>query len=315
MSIRTRLESPAALLHDFLFKPEPIGFLPWIRVAAGTLICLKLAALQPDLGFFFAEDGVLPLEQARNAAPWVATHWYALAPSAAESWRLLNAAAFCASLLGLVLGVLFRPMAILLFVWMGTLQGRNELVWNSADRLLMILLLFLCFSHADSGLSWFQRESLHVRARFSPFARRLIQLQMTLVYFATAAAKSSGRMWQDGTAVLPVLQLEEFFHGPLGPLRDSIWFSRLASWSTLVIEFAAATLIWVPALRLPVIGVTLLFHLGLDYSLNIPLFQWLMIAGLCSHLDPRLAETWAEAIQRRLARLEIARARLTGSAP
>ena len=59
------------------------------------------------------------------------------------------------------------------------------------------------------------------------------------------------------------------------------------TWGTLLVEFALGALVWFRDLRYPVLLAGLLLHLGLEYSMIIQLFQWVMISAYVLFIDPR----------------------------
>jgi hypothetical protein len=61
---------------------------------------------------------------------------------------------------------------------------------------------------------------------------------------------------------------------------------RLGTWAAMVAELCIGVLIWVPKLRYKVLLLGLLFHLTLDYSLNIPMFQWDILPAYLLFIDP-----------------------------
>ena len=61
---------------------------------------------------------------------------------------------------------------------------------------------------------------------------------------------------------------------------------KLGSWSALALEFSLGVLIWVRDFRYVLLSMGLLFHLWLEYSLNIPLFQWDILSAYVLFVDP-----------------------------
>jgi hypothetical protein len=82
-----------------------------------------------------------------------------------------------------------------------------------------------------------------------------------------------------GTALFYVYHLDEFRHFPLPFCFFYPAVLRLGDWLALALEFSLGALIWVKELRYILLGLGLLFHLWLEYSLNIPLFQWDILSG------------------------------------
>ena len=113
----------------------------------------------------------------------------------------------------------------------------------------------------------------------------MIQIQTAVVYFATFYWKTLGRTWLNGTAVYYVLHLVEDRHFPL-PAIDNLFVLTLLTWGTLAIEFSMGTLVWFRELRYPVLLAALCLHMGIEYALNIPLFEWISIAPYVTFIYP-----------------------------
>jgi hypothetical protein len=73
---------------------------------------------------------------------------------------------------------------------------------------------------------------------------------------------------------------------------EHMWTIKLWSWFTLVVELALGTLVWIKELRYPVLLAGILLHLGIDYSMNIPLFALVMISAYVTFVDPSDLERW-----------------------
>ena len=121
----------------------------------------------------------------------------------------------------------------------------------------------------------------------------MIQIQSALAYFGTFYWKTLGKTWLDGTALYYSTRLEEFRRFPMPSLENPL-ILKLASWSTLFIEFAAGVLVWFRDLRYIVLLLGLCLHLSIEYSMNIPLFQWVIISTYVTFIYPEdLARAWA----------------------
>jgi hypothetical protein len=90
--------------------------------------------------------------------------------------------------------------------------------------------------------------------------------------------------------VFHVFELQRF------PLPDWLLqpgILKLGTWSAMVLEFSLGTLIWVRRMRYKVLAAGLLFHLSLEYSLNIPMFQWDVLSAYLLFIDPSdLQRAW-----------------------
>jgi predicted DCC family thiol-disulfide oxidoreductase YuxK len=118
-----------------------------------------------------------------------------------------------------------------------------------------------------------------------PWAWRLAQVQVSICYLTTFLLKMPGTLWPNGTAIYYPISTPEFRRFPL-PFVDAqhIWLINVLTYGTLAIELALGTLVWVPRLRLYVLAAGVLLHLGIEYSLNIPLFGWLMVTSYLSFI-------------------------------
>jgi hypothetical protein len=78
------------------------------------------------------------------------------------------------------------------------------------------------------------------------------------------------------------------------PVLENGLLLRLATWSALLTEFAVGTLIWIRKLRYWILLLGVCLHLSIEYSMNVPLFQWIIMAGYVTFIDPRdLSRSWA----------------------
>jgi hypothetical protein len=135
----------------------------------------------------------------------------------------------------------------------------------------------------------------------------MIQIELALLYFVTFWWKSTGAAWVNGTAVYYLNHLTEYQGLPLPSWFQHPVFEKLGSWLTLAIEFSLGVLIWFKELRYPVLLLGLLFHLFLEYRLDVPLFQWTVLSAYVLFIDPHdldRAWTWIRrAVARKVSRV------------
>jgi len=115
----------------------------------------------------------------------------------------------------------------------------------------------------------------------------MIQLQLALMYLVAFLLKIRGAPWLQGTALFYVYHLDELRRFPLPG-----WFYypivlKIGSWFALLLEFSLGVLIWVKEFRYVLMALGLMFHLFLEYSLNIPLFQWDILSAYVLFIDPK----------------------------
>jgi len=264
------------------FFYEPASPLPVAvyRAMYGFLVLVNVLLLLPDAADWFSELGVVPLSIEHKLEPMSRLDLMALLPGTPEAARIyllvLAAAAAC-----LMLGFYTRIAAVVTYLGLTSLHHRNVFILHGGDTLLRVMGFYLVFADAGARLSldrWFSGEK-RPPPNVAPWAQRLMQLQLCALYLFTSLSKMSGNLWADGTAVYYVLNLDEFRRFPVPLVADYLPLVKLATWGTLVVEFSLATLIWVYEWRYKVLLAGLLLHLGIEWSMNVPLFQWAAIAG------------------------------------
>ncbi len=98
---------------------------------------------------------------------------------------------------------------------------------------------------------------------------------------------------RDGTALYYVSLMHDHFgrwHLPM-EFYTHRTILMVMTWSVLVIELALPLTLWVRPLSKGAILVGVLFHLGIETSMHLFLFQWLMILGLLTFYPQRKANS------------------------
>lgn len=274
--------------NEFWFKPcspVPLGL---FRLLFGLLALAYALMLFPDRWLWFSEQGALPLAVSNryNGAGAGGYRLELLNWTGADHVLTLFFVVFLLASLGLTLGLWTRPCAFVVFLCLNSLHNRNNVIHNSGDTVMMVMSIYLVLAPSGAACSldrlWriFKGQEGDQPPLVVPWVQRLMQLQVSIVYACTGLSKSSGSLWQEGTAAYYPLQLPESARFKM-PLMDAnhLWAINLLTWGTVASELALGFLIWVPRLRLYVLALGVLLHLGIEYSLNIPLFSFLMIAS------------------------------------
>ena len=278
------------LWDDFWFKPQPPTAMALFRIAYGLIVLQFGLLLHPNLTAFFGEGAIVSLPSARMFAGAPQLNVLLLLPQNDSALQVFFAVFMAASVF-LTLGLMSRLSAAIVFLAFVSLDFRDPFVFNSGDNFLRLGAFYLMLSHAGAA---FSLDSAIKRALgqgdhppvYAPWAQRLLQVQLVLIYCDTFWTKIVSEQWIDGTAVYYALRLQEFERLPVPHLLGSVVASKVLSWTTLLLELAGWTLIWVRDLRYPVLGALALFHLCLDWTLNIPQFQWIMLASMIAWIEP-----------------------------
>jgi len=299
MSLRTLLGQ----IDDFFNRPG--SALPYavFRIVFGLVLLANALLLLPDINMWFSDQGVLPSHvdpqlvglNRLNVFAW----W-------GSSTAFVNGAfaALILSILCVILGFQTRLACIVVFVLVTSFYHRNVYVLHAGDVLLRITCLFLCFSDCGLRLSV---DRLIKLARglaqpgddpqTSPLAMRLIQLQLCIVYGVAAGLKSNGAPWIDGTAVYLVYQLESFARFPVPEFMHSLPMARFLTWSTLFLEAAFPIFVWFRETRWIALISLFLFHMGLEYVLNVQMFQYIITSLFILFILPKEFQRAAAIVQ------------------
>lgn len=287
--------------------PAPCAPLGCFRILLGLLVLAHLALLWPDLEAWYGPHGVISRETARTVSGGRGWSLFdILPPHAAASWVFWGCAL---GSVGMTIGLLSRGSAILVFVTLVSLHHRNPLILNSGDAFLRICCFFMMFAPLGASCS-VDRLIAIARGKVGPepatappWAARLIQFQLALVYLHTFLWKVRGSDWLDGTALYYSSRLADFWRFPVPYLFEHLWTIKLLTWGTLAVELALGLFLWVREWRPWILLSGVLLHLGIGYSMNIPLFAPTMLSAYVLFLNMDSAQRCLRALDARVRRL------------
>jgi hypothetical protein len=111
--------------------------------------------------------------------------------------------------------------------------------------------------------------------------------------------KFSGKDWLDGTAMYYVVHIDDHFGKLFSPdlLFGYMGSLKFLTYKTLLLETLAPITLWFDRTRNATLIVLFLFHLGIDISMNLEMFHWIMIVGWLSFLAQPLLEYKEEPVE------------------
>lgn len=303
----------AASWNDFWFTPTPTSTLALVRIAYGTVLLAWCALISFDLIAFFSDSGILP-EAVNRPYAWSLLEVFSSDAALFILFGVLVVAAGC-----LLVGFHTRLAAAVAFVVLVSFERRNVLVLNAADILLRLFGLYLALAPAGAALS-VDRWRRH-RDRFwefparAPWALRLIQIQVSVLYLFTVWLKLRGETWHEGTAVSYSLQVTEIarFEVPAW-IAQSALVSNVATYGTLAIESALALLIWNRRARPWVIAAGVALHLSVLAAIMVGLFSATVFVGYLAFAPAERASGWIAGLRRCLWRSSSPRLRRVAAA-
>jgi Vitamin K-dependent gamma-carboxylase len=292
------LQSLRKAWTQFFFSeqsPIPIAL---FRIVYSLLVIATLILLKPDWLNWYGAHGWVTFQTARTLEPGTRLNLFSVILQSdirieALFWIFLTSAAL------LALGFLSRLNSVVVFICLTSIHQRNLYINHGGDTFLRLAGLFLIFAPAGAALSIDRlirirrgRESGGVQP-CSPWAQRMIQLQLSLLYLATFLLKMKGTAWLGGTALYYLYHLDELKRFPLPSWFFHPALLTLGSWGALLLEFSLGVLIWVKELRYILLALGVLFHLWLEYSLSIPMFQWDILSAYVLFVYP---DDWNRAV-------------------
>jgi len=274
----------------FFAKQSPIP-LALFRLAYGTVVISTLFLLHADWISWYGPNAWVRLSTIGTMEPGPRLNLFTVIPQS-DLWVRILFWVFLVSAVCLASGLLTRVNSIVVFACLASIQQRNLLILHGGDTFLRVAGFFLMFAPAGSALSldrliriWRGKEGVEIRPH-RPWAQRMIQFELALLYFAGFCSKIEGGSWVQGTALYYVYHLDELQRFPIPSWFFHPVILKLGTWFALALEFSMGVLIWIKELRYPLLAVGVLFHLSLEYSLNIPMFQWDVLSAYILFVDP-----------------------------
>lgn len=273
--------NPVRAWNQFFFarvSARPLGF---FRIVFGTLVLGNLGFLAFDINYWFTDAGIL---QGTEAAQIAGPLRFSVLNTVRDplSVRVFFAATAAVAVL-FILGWHTRIIGVLLYLLMLQIHHRNVVTNSGADTLLLVMLFYTVLSPCGAALSL---DALRTRRRrgtvaeplIVPWAQRLIQLQLCLIYLDTAVLKCNGTTWLNGTALHFVLHNSEVGRSLLTGLADYPVLINVMTVAALWVELALPFLLWFRATRPWAIVAGLGLHAGVLLTVNVPIFGEVMTA-------------------------------------
>ena len=247
------------------------------------LLIVNLLMLYKDLPTLFGPRGYIPKDvfQQRERRKFCVFAWL---PQTDSSLYLVWSISLVASL-GLLVGFYTRTSALIVFLTMISFTHRNQYVWHGGDNLQRIINFLLIFSHAGESLSIDAmlggRHLLDVSVTADPWAWRLMQVQISVLYLRSVFWKMKGNLWRSGKAVWYPIHQDELSRSRVPDVLLHPVAIAFVTWSVMAAQLSVGTGVWIQEAVYPVLLVGIGMHLMLDLFLNLQLFSWTMI---CTYL-------------------------------
>jgi hypothetical protein len=314
-------------LDDYWFghgSPVALGV---FRILIGFLAITNFLMLLPDFDAWFTERGYVPAALAKVKMPQISATSTVFGspitlpfdvPRINLLWGVtdsrITALVFAMTLVAALLtmlGLWTRVSTILLALGTVSIHTRNAYIVHGGDTVLRIMVLYLAM--APCGLScsldriiglWKGKIGPAV-PRVSLWSQRLISYNVALVYFTTFWHKMGGTYWRNGTATWYPARLHEFDRFWMPSFLTSPPFIYVSTYGTLITELSLGTLVFYKPLRKWVLLAGLVMHAGIEYSMNIPLFAFVICSCYVTFYSGEEVSEWARRLGERLKRFRV----------
>jgi len=267
------------------------------RILFGAISFFNFLFLLPDLYVWLGSRGVTSRQEVINWTGVPGLEIFNIFPDN-DNFMTFCIVVFMVASIGLCIGFKSRLCSVILFIGFNALYHRDPFILNSGDTYMRVSVFWLIFAATGNALAVDSRKNARtvenpsgsVFDNYKPVSiwpLRLLQLQLAMVYCHTFYRKFPGASWVDGNAVYYSSRVEDLQRFPMPFIFDHLWTIQFFTWSTLALEFALFTLIWIKETRYIVLACGVIFHLTIDYHMNIPFFEYIMIASYVLFVDSK----------------------------
>ncbi len=203
------------------------------------------------------------------------------------------------------IGLWTRASSLLLAIGMVSLHHRDAALLHGGDTVLRVCILYMAigpFGRAcsvDRLIRLWKGKEPSGPVLVSLWPQRLICYNVALIYFTTVWLKSFGGLWKNGTATWYPARLNEFHRFPVPDFMNNIPMVYVTTYGTLVTELSLATLVFFKPFRKYALLGGIMMHAFIEYSMNIPLFSYLMAAMYICFYEGEEVSGWFERLGRR----------------
>ncbi|RYG83897.1 hypothetical protein EON77_06755, partial [bacterium] len=198
------------------------------------------------------------------------------------------------------IGLYTRPASIVLALGIIAIHHRDAIILHGGDSVVRLGAIYIALAPSGATFSLDALRRGGPAPLMSQWPRRLVQFNMALIYFTSTWGKYFGNYWKNGLATYFPARLNEFKRFPVPGFFNDVPVVYVTTYGTLAIEFALAVLVWFRPLRKWVLAGGLMLHGYIEWSMNIPLFSFLMMSMYVVWFDGDELEHWWERTRRRV---------------
>lgn len=278
-------------LEQLFFAPTDARIYTLLRVVLAGVSLVNWFCLLPYVDQMFLEVGGFPRHTPLASRPYSVFYYLS------DSWIAVSFWVVPVLILGLVWGGrLARPSLVTLWLWTLSYNNYSRLHTVGWDVVLRAVLFLLVFAPLGSPLlrssllrPWRGSSSPATTPRYPPttaprYGLLLVQIQVALIYLATAWHKLPAAEWRDGTVMIYFFASH---HSTVAGPWVADWPLTLAlvTYATLLIEMALPFLLWKKSTRPWGLLLGGALHLGIAITSDLLLFSIVILSTYVAFLD------------------------------
>ncbi|MCH8830049.1 MAG: HTTM domain-containing protein, partial [Planctomycetes bacterium] len=265
----------------FLFAPESPRRVAAMRIGLGGTMLYDAALRWPYVVELYSREGMpMPLHPGTSFEP--------AALDAAMSCTLYAVLLFVLAAVAVGWRTRLSLLAgLVLSAWFGVLDTPGTFKKYSVIALHLSFLLLFCESAAVWSVDALLNPNRRRLTRLTPaWPRRLMQFLIVSIYFGSVVTKVRWPDFSRGELLMFSLLDDRWGGNWFGMwLATHPKFVVLASYGTLLIEFAAVFLLWMRKTRIPMLVLLAAFHLSIGWSMHVGIFSPIMLLGLLAFVQ------------------------------
>jgi hypothetical protein len=269
--------------NRFWFETDGRAQMRLFRIGLALLLLGCYAIRSLDLELFYGEHGLMPASLLTELMP-MSYRFSIFRVFTGEAALWIGNGVLLAGLAALAAG--FKPRLASVVVWLVHLSfvHRNLAIAYGVDTIACFFLFYMLFAdHRDDK----DYRPGDLQAILGSMAYRLCQIQVCIIYGYSGIKKLKGFAWWNGDAVWHSLAQVQLAGA------DFSWMAHFplalagVTYLTLAWEIYFPALIWIKPIRVPLLIVGVLLHMGIAFGMSLPLFGALMVLTYVLFLDPK----------------------------
>lgn len=276
------------IIHHFFLRPFPYwDKVEFFRSVLYIFLILNTLSLLPYSYELFAYDGAVGTRGWRMGVPWYFQGSEGLLNFLSHpinnKYEWLYLVFVIGQLIFLTLGlfrILPRLSALLIYIFTANLFLKGYLAFTGGEVLINLLLFYLIFIQKGKPSNALDDKStfLPIQNLINNTFYWIVLIQICMVYVYAVLYKVFDPYWLDGTALYHISKIEVFSSNWFRSIfSDNILLSKIATYTVLLYQLFFPILVWVKIIKIPLLVLGIVIHLGIAFGMGIFTFGWIMI--------------------------------------